>query len=275
MLEQPLITVITPSFQQGKFIEDCLLSVKNQTYKHLEHIVLDACSSDETDAVIKTYLGSYNLIYLREKDTGQANAINKGFDMAQGEIVCWLNADDFYINSLVLEKVVTIFLFSTLNIDVVVGDGYYVDTAKKTLYPIFLNRPKLASYQFIKHTDPFLQPSTFWKKNPIRLDENLHYAFDWKFFIDLYKHGFSFYYAREYYSCYRIHDSSKTCLDNARRRKEIIEVLKYNQASSLPLGLAYLTYWGYVVAEKTGLPVIKRIFLFLNSVLKVITGDRV
>jgi len=86
-------SVITPSWNQGKFIGECLSSVAGQDCGTYEHIVLDNCSDDNTAEVVAGFPG---VRFLREKDRGQSHALNKGFAMARGEIICWLNSDDAY-----------------------------------------------------------------------------------------------------------------------------------------------------------------------------------
>src|SRR5882762_2861563 len=88
------ISIITPSFNQGKFIEDAIQSVLIQNYPDIEHIVIDNCSTDNTMEVLKKYP---HLKWISAKDRGQSDALNKGFDLATGEIIGWLNCDDFYL----------------------------------------------------------------------------------------------------------------------------------------------------------------------------------
>lgn len=268
--KQPLITIITPSYMQGRYIEDCILSIKNQSWKHLEHIILDSCSTDSTDEVVNRHLKDYPAVYIREKDSGQANAINKGLDMAKGDIVCWLNADDFFMDERVLEKIVRIFN-SFAQIDAVTGDGYYTDENRKLTVPITLEKPKYVQLKFLRHADYILQPSTFWKRNKVRMDETLHYAFDWKFFMDLHKEGLAFIYSPEYYSCYRVQRDSKTFQDNAARKKEVCQVLRYNGVNPLSLLWADIVYLNYWISEKTGIPVFRATISFLNKIFKRLT----
>ncbi|MBU1616049.1 glycosyltransferase [bacterium] len=89
----PLVSVVTPSFNQAEFIEETILSVKNQDYPNIEHIVIDGGSTDGTIDILKKYP---HLIWISEPDKGQSDAINKGFRMAKGEIIGWLNSDDWY-----------------------------------------------------------------------------------------------------------------------------------------------------------------------------------
>src|SRR5271154_83853 len=93
--EQPRITIVTPSFNQGGFIRDTIESVLAQEYPNVEHIVVDAMSTDETPQVLQRYP---HLKVIREPDRGQADAINKGFSIASGDIYCFLNADDTFVS---------------------------------------------------------------------------------------------------------------------------------------------------------------------------------
>ncbi|MFC1914423.1 glycosyltransferase family 2 protein [Chloroflexota bacterium] len=95
--ELPLVSIVTPSFNQGPFIEETILSVKNQTYPNIEHIVTDGGSTDNTLDILRKYEGIYNLHWVSEPDEGQSDAINKGWRRAKGEILGWLNSDDTYM----------------------------------------------------------------------------------------------------------------------------------------------------------------------------------
>jgi len=81
-MKNPKLSIITASFNQGEFIEECIKSIKNQTYPYIEHIIMDGGSTDSTVDIIKKYAGTYNLKWKSEKDRGQSHAFNKEINMA-------------------------------------------------------------------------------------------------------------------------------------------------------------------------------------------------
>src|SRR3990170_5058283 len=97
------ISIITPSFNQGDFIRRTLESVLSyQDYDNIEHLVIDGYSTDGTLGSLKEFKNNYpnKIFYLYEKDSGQANAVNKGFQVSTGDIIGWLNSDDYYENNI-------------------------------------------------------------------------------------------------------------------------------------------------------------------------------
>jgi len=92
MTAAPLVTIVTPSYNQGRFIAENIESVLTHDYPHVGYIIMDGGSKDETADVAARYAG--RLTFISEKDRGQPNAINKGFQRARGEIVAWINSDD-------------------------------------------------------------------------------------------------------------------------------------------------------------------------------------
>jgi glycosyltransferase involved in cell wall biosynthesis len=92
----PKISIVTPTYNQGQFIEHNIKSVINQKYPNYEHIIIDNCSTDQTIKILKKYP---HLKWVSEKDKGQSDALNKGYEMDTGEIMSWKNADDYYLHS--------------------------------------------------------------------------------------------------------------------------------------------------------------------------------
>lgn len=104
-----LISIITPSYNQGKYLPDLIQSVKSQTYRPVEHIIMDGSSTDGTQTILQAYEADPDGIMVKwasEKDRGQAHAVNKGFALAKGDIVGWINSDDAYFHRRVFERVV-------------------------------------------------------------------------------------------------------------------------------------------------------------------------
>src|SRR5260370_6004561 len=91
----PLVTIVTPSYNQGRFIRATIESVLSQDHPAIEYIIMDGGSTDNPAAVVKEY--SSRVKWISERDRGQSDAINKGFRAAKGEIVSWLNSDDFIL----------------------------------------------------------------------------------------------------------------------------------------------------------------------------------
>lgn len=181
MTSNPLVSVVTPSYNQGRFIEETLASVRNQTYDRVEHIVVDGGSDDGTLDILQAHDDSIR--WLSEDDDGQSDAINKGFDMAEGDIVGWLNSDDVFYDTEVLDRVVS--YFDTYDADVVYGDMALLeadsDVMKFQIVPKF-DYGKLLRYCFIE------QPALFFTAGALegeRLNTDLAYVMDYEFWLRL------------------------------------------------------------------------------------------
>ena len=272
MEHQPLVSIITPTFMQGKYIRDCIESVKQQSYSKIEHIIYDACSTDETDRIITGYLGTYDLTYYREEDKGQAHALNKGFDRAGGDIVCWLNSDDLYYNNTVIEDIVDLFN-NNAGVDVVSGGGVLTDERGDYLSDLKVSK-HVCSLEKMKIYCRTLQPSTFWRKTDLRLDESLNFTFDWKFFIDMLKNDYVFMVTDKKLSKYRQHLNSKTWTDSAARKRELALVTDYAGSSVLQRNWCWFIYKLYLVSERSPL----KLTLFvkiLNRCVGIISLGRI
>ena len=185
MDQLPIISVVTPSFNQGSFIEDTIRSVLSQNYPHVQYLVIDGASSDSTLSILRRYEGRAEIV--SEKDSGQVDAILKGFSRARGTILTWLNSDDVYIYKDILGRVADLFRRNP-EVSIISGSTALIDSENKFLqvyraFPRFRIQ-QLMLYDFIK------QPATFFRANVLSeytLDRTLDCAFDYDFWLRLSK----------------------------------------------------------------------------------------
>ncbi len=217
----PLVTVVTPSLNHGRFIRETIESVLGQDYPALEYLVIDGGSTDDTMAVVKQYAD--RLSWVSERDAGQAAAVNKGWRRARGAIVAYLNSDDTYLPH-ALERAVAAFRAHP-EADVVYGEGYHVDVGGRVLhrYPTEpFRRPRLAETCFI------CQPATFIRRRTAEsvgyLDESLQFCMDYDFWIRLAQVA-TFTHITEYLATSRVHPDTKTVAQRARAHVEILDTV--------------------------------------------------
>lgn len=272
MDSRPLVTVVTPSYNYGRYLGACLDSVRRQTWPRLEHLILDAGSSDETSEVIRAFLGTYELSAWTEADEGQADALNRGFARARGDVLCWLNADDLWLHDGVVEEAVAALAAGA---DVVTAGGRIVDAAGRRGKRIRVHPDRVL--RELPWYDTILQPATFWRASVHqRLRTDLHYTFDWQLFLDLRDAGARFAALEREWAGYRMHAVNKTAADPARRRAEVAEILSTQCGPRSPQHLwAASVHRAYVLAERRRIPALKRAIQLANSALFLLSGRRV
>lgn len=128
--KKPLVSIVTVSYNSAKTIKDTIESIHNQSYENIEYIIIDGLSTDNTVEIVKEYESKYlkkgyKFKIVSEKDTGLYDAMNKGINMAKGEIIGILNSDDYYTNNLVIENVVNKMIAE--NADCLYADLLFVD----------------------------------------------------------------------------------------------------------------------------------------------------
>jgi glycosyltransferase involved in cell wall biosynthesis len=211
------LSVITPSFNQGKFLEETILSVLNQGYESLEYIVIDGGSSDESVSIIRRY--EQHLAYwVSEKDRGQVHAINKGLERATGDITAFLNSDDLYLPG-ALQAVADYFEKHResqwlCGDTILFGEGYDTQLIQAKV-------PRSVAH-CLSWAYKAPQPGHFWKTELIRegFDERWNYDFDHDMYIRLLLKGYVCEHLPLPLAGYRLHQSSKTVADDDKFNAE-------------------------------------------------------
>jgi glycosyltransferase involved in cell wall biosynthesis len=203
---RPLVSIVTPSFNQGRFIRDTLESVLSQSYPRIEYLVMDGGSTDETVEILRQY--GDRLTWISEPDRGQAHAINKGWRRAGGTIVAYLNSDDTYLPGAVERAVAC--LEEHPEAGLVYGEGFHVDEQGKIIerYPTEpFSRPRLEETCFI------CQPTVFIRRELVErvgyLDESLQYSLDYDLWIRAARVA-PFAFTPQYLATSRLHADTKT-----------------------------------------------------------------
>lgn len=222
-MNYPKISIITPSYNQGKYLEDTILSVLGQNYPNLEYIIIDGGSTDNSVEIIKKYEPQLTS-WISEKDNGQSDAINKGFTKATGEILAWLNSDDMYMPG-VLNKITSYFDKHHHHPVLLMGECIH--------FTDFLGANKVWGSNVVKkqqesdlsNIDYIIQPSTFWNRKAFEItngvETTLNYTFDWDMYLKMKQSNVQFITLNSILSLYRIHDSHKTGTGGNHRLKEI------------------------------------------------------
>ncbi|MDB5110283.1 MAG: glycosyl transferase [Mucilaginibacter sp.] len=202
----PKITIITPSYNQGQFIEETILSVIGQDYPNLEYIIIDGGSTDDTVDIIKKY-EKHITYWVSEKDTGQSNAINKGLKIASGDIINWLNSDDVLMPgslALIVQK------FNE-HPDAIMVHGRIQYFGASNYYSRNLSKKDIETRYAAHICMP--QPACFFKKKLIDeqglLDETLHFSMDTDLYVRAGLH-YSIVQVDDIFAKFRLHNSSKS-----------------------------------------------------------------
>jgi glycosyltransferase involved in cell wall biosynthesis len=237
-VSDPGISVVTPSYNQGRFIEQTILSVLEQKYPELEYLILDGGSQDGTVKILQEY--DANLSFWRSgKDRGQAAAINEGFQRSSGNILCWLNSDDLHLMHTL--RTIGNILADRLDEPLIVYGGCELfddRTQAKELRPaVSFDGALLAVSDFLD------QPSVFWTRKAWEmvgpLDESLHYGFDWDWFLRASK-VCRFISIDQTLSRYRIHAGHKSGSGGKTRWLELLKIVRTHSPPDVLQGYEYL-----------------------------------
>ena len=232
---KPLVSIITPSYNQGRFIEETIKSVLSQEYSNLEYIIIDGGSSDETLNILEKY--SSRLKWISEPDKGQSDAINKGLKMARGEIVAWLNSDDTYEPGAV-EKAIS-FMTNNPEAALVYGHAGIIDEAGSRVRQFEATEP-FNLWRLIYVWDYIMQPTTFFRKCALEqvgyLKEELNWCMDWDLWMRLGKE-FPVGFIPEILANNREYAETKTSTGGRKRLNEIARLMREQGQKTYPPGL--------------------------------------
>lgn len=223
---KPLVTIVTPSFNQGEFIEATIQSVLDQDYDKVEYIVVDGGSTDETLTILRKY--ESRLTWISEPDQGQSDAINKGWRMASGDILAWLNSDDMYMPGAVRAAVDT-FLQSP-HLGMVYGNARIIGRQGELLRDF---NPSKFGNLWVKWFGSLPQPTTFFNADVIKqvgmLDIKLNYSMDHDLFLRV-AQATPIVYLPRFQAIMRYYMGTKTSKNIMKNWQEKIVVLKrYNR----------------------------------------------
>ncbi|MEZ0153469.1 MAG: glycosyltransferase family 2 protein [Candidatus Reddybacter sp.] len=221
------ISIVTPSYNQGEFLQEAIQSVTDQNLKDcsLEYIIQDNCSSDATTSILDLYDDDESVHISVEADSGQADAINRAFNVSTGEILGWVNSDDVLLPGalgLIMEA------FNDYpEVDVIYGKAYFIDSSgivQKSYPTTEFDSSLLLNTCFLSQPSVFYRRSLFEKVGG--LNDKLHYCLDYNLWIKFYLAGAKFLYLKKPLSATRIYESTKTATGGMLFVNEILQMLQ-------------------------------------------------
>ena len=243
----PLVSIVTPSFNQGRYLKRTIESVLTQSYPNIEYVVIDGGSTDESVEILKSYGDRF---YWESKpDRGQADAINKGFARVKGKILAYLNSDDVLLPG-AIERVVQYFQENP-SCDLVYGDADYIDEQDRVI-----GAYRTADYSITRLLEDCMvcQPAAFWKRGIAErvgpFDDQLHYTMDYDYWLRIANAGGQIRFLPEKLACSRLHPETKTLSARGKIYKEIFKTCRKH--AGYVHKSYYQGYWHHLMFEKYG-----------------------
>lgn len=220
---QPKVSIVMPSFNQGRFLEASIRSVLAQDYPNIEYILVDGGSKDESQEIIQKYRPHFAW-RVSEKDRGHADALNKGFAHATGDILAWLNSDDLYHPGAVAEAVEV--LCRDPQLGMVYGDANLIDDQSRYIGK-FASR-QTDYHRLLRGSVHIPQATTFFRADLWRavgpLDLSLFFSFDYDLWVKIAKVS-QIRYVPRLWADFRIHEKGKTLVNDDRCYPDMLRVL--------------------------------------------------
>lgn len=266
------VSIAVPSYNYARFIRDCLASIQSQDYANFEVLIADGGSTDGSLEIIREFCDTDTRFRLvSSEDEGQADAVDKAFRQAHGEILCFLNADDLYLGKGVLRKIIETFN-SNPEVGIVSAEGCYVDASSQRIKPVRLRYHPLDNIGWMKYRTAVLQPATFWRREvyqQIPFHKEFHFVFDAWFFYEVYTR-FPWLPIPDVVAGYRLHEDNKSVTVRPAR---ILELARFEQYKfgrySLRAGYLFIIFALVTMACKApliGRILARMIYLLVNSI---------
>ena len=231
MPKNPLVSIVTPNYNKAEYLEETIKSVIIQDYPNIEYIVVDGGSTDGSVDIIKKY-NQHITKWVSEPDLGQSHAINKGWQMSNGEALAYINSDDLYFPGAVSNAVDK--FQKDPDLSVFYGIGVFL-SSKGDFHSYFENIEPYNRFRILSCTDFILQPASFFKRSSLEavgfLNENLHYCMDWDLYCRLARDHYSFLFDPSLIAAARLYPDTKTLSGGHERFSEIWKLLmRYKQS---------------------------------------------
>lgn len=221
------VSIITPNYNMGEYLEDTIISVLSQNYPNIQYIIIDGGSTDNSLNIIKKY-EKYLYYWISEPDKGQSQALNKGFIKSSGEIIGWINSDDILAEGAV-DYVINNFLLSP-EIDVIYGKvkrinakGEHVQTPILPKDLIEFNKQSIIGESIVNQPGAFFR--RLWIDRVGLLNENLHYSMDFEYWVRLVLAGAKFKRVPKELAYFRLNPKSKTVNQTINMAREHLDIL--------------------------------------------------
>lgn len=236
-MSRPLVSIVTPSYNQAEFLEEAIRSVLDQDYEPIEYVVVDGGSTDGSAEIVRRYADRLAW-WVSEPDSGQAAALNRGFGHAHGAYLGWLNSDDTLLPGAVSAMVAELERDPALVM--VYGDALYTDAGSRQTGRL-PSRPWDPERMVRRADNHVVQPSSLWRRSAWEaagpLDESGYYFFDFEFFLRLSAVGPVKRLERPL-STYREHDASKTMGSGLRKADDLLRFAdEFLRSERLPAAL--------------------------------------